>query len=350
MVDKSYCMSSYLAFRYIFDKNMDFSDSISHADDEMLFDKVIPVRTAEDISNAYNNILREYSDVKLGLLLSGGMDSACVAAHLKPGTDAYTFRYLNGEFENQELNRAEQYANKYHLNLHYVDIGWDTVKKNLPILMKRKGMPVHSIEPQIMEAALYAKSDGVEMVVVADSSDMVFGGLDKMLSKDWKYDEWVEFYTFCKPEEVLNEPVDIYGLFEEYRLDDDLIDFQRFIREVYSKESLSSYCNACICADMKYKPFLDPSALVKMSEPLDLNRIRNGESKYLIRELFKMCYPGFEIPEKIPMPRPVDVYFQGWDGPKRKEFRSDLDINHFTGNQKWQIWCLEEFLNMIDRK
>lgn len=77
-------------------------------------------------------------------------------------------------------------------------------------------------------------------------------------------------------------------------------------------------------------------------------RIRNGESKYLIRELFKMCYPEFDIPEKVPMPRPVDYYFENYSGPTRLEFKKDLDMSKFTGNQKWQMWCLERFLNMID--
>ena len=85
-----------------------------------------------------------------------------------------------------------------------------------------------------------------------------------------------------------------------------------------------------------------------MAEPLDLQRIRNGESKYLIRELFKMRYPDFTVPEKIPMPRPVDKYFADWDGPKRPQFKDDLDISKYDGNQRWLMWCLEQFLNMID--
>ena len=184
--------------------------------------------------------------------------------------------------------------------------------------MKRKGAPVHSIEPQIMEAALQAKKDGVEMMVAADGSDLVFGGMNKMLSKDWDFDEWVEFYTFCDPNKVLNEPVDMSYLYERYRLPGNKIDYLRFIEEVFGYESSGSYCNAFICADTKYKPFYDPSGMVKMADPLDLDRVRNGESKYLIRELFHICYPNIPTPEKIPMPRPVDEYFKNWKGPTRQ--------------------------------
>ncbi len=54
------------------------------------------------------------------------------------------------------------------------------------------------------------------------------------------------------------------------------------------------------------------------------------------------------VPEKLPMPRPVDAYFKDWAGPVRPEFRSDIDMSRYTGNQKWLIWCLERFLNMIE--
>ena len=62
-----------------------------------------------------------------------------------------------------------------------------------------------------------------------------------------------------------------------------------------------------------------------------------------------MRYPDIPVPEKLPMPRPVDMYFKDWEGPKRPEFKPDLDMTKYTGNQKWLLWCLEQFLNMVDR-
>ena len=61
-----------------------------------------------------------------------------------------------------------------------------------------------------------------------------------------------------------------------------------------------------------------------------------------------MKYPDIPVPNKIPMPRPVDKYFESWSGPRRAEFRDDLDMQNFSGNQKWQLYCLERFLNMIE--
>ena len=79
---------------------------------------------------------------------------------------------------------------------------------------------------------------------------------------------------------------------------------------------------------------------------LDLNRVRNGEPKYLIRELMAKKYPEIPVPNKVPMPRPVDSYFKTWEAPTRHEFKKNLDMNKFTGNQKWQMYCLEKFLDM----
>lgn len=279
----------------------------------------------------------------------GGVDSACLAAFMKPGTHAYTFRFLGGEFGNIDYERADKYCQKYGLIHHAVDIDWSIVEKNIDKLMLAKGAPVHSIEPQIMEGALQAQKDGCEMMVAADGSDLVFGGMDRMLSKDWDFDEWKNFYTFLDPFKVLKEPESMDYLYERYRLSDNKIDYLKFIDDVFAHESSGSYCNAFITAGMKYTPFFDPSGMVKMGDPLDLNRVRNGESKYLIRELFHMCYPEFEIPEKIPMPRPVDVYFKDYKGPTRPEFKENLNMSDFTGNQKWQLWCLERFLNLIEK-
>lgn len=344
MVDKNFCMSSYLAFRYIEDKDKNFYEGLSHKNFVPLKDEErIYVKTAEDIDEAIKNNFLKVKDKKLGILLSGGMDSAILAAYM-PGTDAYTFRFLGGQFEQEELQRAEYYAKYYGLKLHYVDIDWNTVENYLDACMKSKGAPVHSIEPQILQGALQAKVDGIEMMVVGESSDLIFGGMDQLLSKDWTLDEFKNRYIFIQPQDVLKEPCDMGYLFERYR-NSEKIDFLRFMDDVFSIESSSSYMNAFHVAEM---PYYDPYANLKMAEALDLNRVRNGESKYLIRDLFRMKYPEMPVPDKIPMPRPVDAYFTEWKGVTRKEFKDNLDISKFKGNQKWQLWCLERFLNTYE--
>ena len=204
--------------------------------------------------------------------------------------------------------------------------------------------PVHSIEPQIYKAAELAKKDGVQLVIVGESADLIFGGMDKLISPEWTFDAFAKRYTFLEPELVLKNPVRQTELFERYRIGKDGIDVMRFMDEVFSIESSGSYLNAFGAAWM---PYYDPYACLVMADPLDMQRVRNGEPKYLVRELYAMKYPELEIPFKIPMPRPVDTIFKDWEGPKRPEFRTDIPMGELTGNQKWQLWCAEQFLNML---
>ncbi|MCR5497005.1 MAG: adenylyltransferase/cytidyltransferase family protein [Paludibacteraceae bacterium] len=344
MIDKSFCMSSYLAFRYIECDEKDFYEDLHHKNIDLLPDEdKMPVKTADEIGLAIDKQISMFKGKKRGILLSGGMDSAIVASYMNGG-EAYTFRFLGGDFQKEELARAEYYAKYYNLNLHYVDITWDTVLDYVDACMKAKCAPVHSIEPQILQAALQAKNDGVEVMFVGESSDLVFGGMDKLLSKDWMFDEFMNRYMFTDPNEVLKNPVDMSYLFERYRQGKN-IDFLSFMDNVFSIESSSSYWNAFAIANM---PYYDPYAHLKMSEPLDLYRVRNGEPKYLIRELMAKRYPDIPVPDKNPMPRPVDFYFKDWTGPTRPEFKRNIDMSRYSGNQKWQMWCLERFLNMCE--
>ena len=344
LVDKNFCMSSYLAFRYIEKDDMDFYEGMKHSNIKTVLDsEKTLIKTSLEIDTAIQKVFDGLKSKKLGIMLSGGMDSAILASYMS-GADAYTFRFLGGDLQKEELARAEYYAKYYGLNLHYVDIDWNVVEKNVDAVMKAKCAPVHSIEPQILEAALQAKADGVEMMVVGESSDLIFGGMDQLLAKDWDFVEFAKRYTFTDPKAVLNEPVDMSYLFERYR-QGKKIDFLKFMDDVFSVESSSSYLNAFGVAQM---PYIDPYAKLKMADPLDLNRVRHGEPKYLIRELFAKKYSEIPVPNKVPMPRPVDEYFKTWQGPSRPEFRKDIVMSNFTGNQKWQMWCLERFLNLFD--
>ena len=342
MVDKNFCMSSYLAFRNIEEDDKDFFEGIHHMVCEAIPDeKRIPVCTAEEIDAALTKFYSELKSTgkKLGILLSGGMDSASLCAYL-PKCDAYTFRYLGGSYQKEELARAETYAKFYNLNLHYVDIDWSVVENNIDFLMEKRGAPVHSIEPQLYQAALQAKRDGVDILITGTGGDIQFGGLDKLMSKDWDFDEFVERFIYINPKDVLNEPVDISYLFEDYR-QGEKIDFFGYMKNG-DKEFLPSYHNGITSAGIEH---VHGYMILKMAAPLDLKRIRSGDSKYLIRELFSMKYPDIPVPDKNPMPRPVDFYFADWSGPTRHEFKKNLDMSKFTGNQKWLLWCLERFLN-----
>ena len=343
MTNKDFCLSSYIAFRYIWRADMEFADGLHHKLIQLIPDEErIPVATANDIDREIQKQFDSLYELfpNIGILLSGGMDSAILASYLHEGSHAYTFTANGTAVFDADQERAAQYCRKFGLKHHLVDISFDDYKTITPIVMKTKCAPVHSIEPQIYKAAQMAIADGVDLIIVGESSDLIFGGMDKLLAKDWRFDEFVKRYTFLEPELVLTNPVSQLALFEQYR-QGEYIDFMRFMDEVFSVESSSSYLNAFDTANL---PYYDPYARLIMRDELDLNRVRNGEPKYLIRNLYAMKYPENQIPDKIPMPRPVDFIFRDWEGPKRPEFRQDIPMQNLTGNQKWQLWCAEQFL------
>ena len=347
MTDKDFCLSSYISFRYIWKEGKDFYKGLKHENFQPVAENnKVYVKTAEDI---FNDIRKQFDQLyakyeNIGILLSGGMDSANLAHFLKPGSHAYTFTSDTGVF-NADVERASYYCRKFNLQHHLINISFDDYKRYTPIVMAAKGAPVHSIEPQIFKAAVMAQNDGVELLIVGESADLIFGGMDQLISRDWNFDDFAKRYTFLEPSKVLTTSVDMSELYETYRLPEGKIDYMKFMDEVFSIESSSSYMNAFAAARM---PYYDPYARMMMSEPLDMHRVRNGEPKYLVRELFSMIYPELEIPFKIPMPRPVDAIFKEWNGPTRAEFRKDIDMNTLTGNQKWQLWCAELFLDIFE--
>ena len=107
MINKNFCMSSYLAFRYIEREGMDFYEGLHHENIPLPNpEQFTYVHTAQDIDHAIQKVFDSLQGEKLGICLSGGMDSAILAAYMR-GCDAYTFRFLGGEYQKEELARAE---------------------------------------------------------------------------------------------------------------------------------------------------------------------------------------------------------------------------------------------------
>jgi len=346
MINKNFCLSSYIAYRYIYD-DVEFYDGMRHHNFVPVPEaQRLGVHTAKDIDKfikqQIDQLYEKYSSI--GILLSGGMDSANLATYLKPGSNAYTFTTNESEVFDKDVDRAKKYCKILGLNHHLINISLEDYRHFTPIVMYSKCAPVHSIEPQIYKAAVMAKRDGVEMLLVGESADLIFGGMDKLISREWKFDDFVKRYTFLEPELVLSEPdMSVYDLYTKYQKGENDIDYMTFMDEVFSIESSGSYLNAFGIAEM---PYYDPYARLIMADKLDLNRVRNGEPKYLVRELYAMRYPGLQVPDKIPMPRPVDAIFGNWSGPTRPEFRRDIPMGKLTGNQKWQLWCAQMFLDI----
>lgn len=342
IVDKEYCMSSFLVFRYIANENKIFKKGIEHIYKANNKKTCMPCATAKDIDINIRKLLEQVDLSKAGILLSGGMDSAILASYMPKGTRAYTAKCV-AENAVDETIRARQYCEKYELEHIIVDITWQDYLNSIDKLMIQDGCPVFANEPQVYKLAETMKKDGIETIIFGDNADMAFGGMDRLLSKEWTYKEWIDRYTFVKPEQVLKNPVDMDEVYRRYKIGETGIDYIAFLKEIFAASSTGAYINAFKQANINY---FDPYAFLEMKEPLDLERVRSGESKYLIRELFKTKYPEFVVPEKIAMARAVDQWLADWKGPKREEFISNC-IDGLTGEQKFLIYSLERFLNLI---
>lgn len=291
----------------------------------------------------YGGVSEACKTGRTALALSGGIDSAILAKLVPEGTKTYTFRCIvPGVAVTDESRQAKKRADICHLDHEVIDIYWEDVVKASEVLMRTKG-PIHSIETQIYLAAMKAKSQGCGKMIFGENADIIYGGMDGLLAKDWYYAEFVERYTYVMPYKVLWDPMMILEPYQEFTVDGH-IDGHSFINKYFRQEALGTYHHACNAAGIQ---FVGPYSETYMDAPMDYSRIRSGDTKYLVREVFAKLYPDVKAPKKIPMPRPMGEWLNAWKGPVRKEFIPHC-TDTMTGDQKWMVWALEHFLNMMD--
>lgn len=343
IIDKNFCMSSYLAFRYIAAPGVGFSENLVPEYPKKATPDIKGVATANDIECVIQEILAEKLDEHTGILLSGGMDSAIIASYLPAGTKAYSISF---EAPNavDETVMAQKYAEYCDLDFHVVEVTWADYLASAPSLMRSRKAPLHQIEGAVYKAAVTAKADHIDKLLMGNGADYLFGGLTGLLSKDWTFEELVQRYTIIFPEAALRVPVSVRPVYERFRTGPDSIDFFGFLEKIHGIASIPSFSNPLHSAGITE---IEPYEHMHMTEPLDIARIRRGESKYLIRELFSRRFPDIVPPDKIPFKRPMEQWLMGWRGPERPEFIAGC-TDSMSGDQKWLIFCLEWFLNLMD--
>jgi len=343
--NKDFCMSSYLTYRYVVKEGIAWKPGVEPKLPRAVPEDKIRVKDAVEVFEVLKGIMqRSVHDGKTGILLSSGVDSAILASMMPPGTPAYTIQFA-AEGAVDEVTSAKAIAQTIGLRHRIVNVSWDDYQKSMGPLMKHKNSPLHAAEVGLYQAALRATDDGVQCLVVGNGADSIFGGLDKLLSKDWSFDAFVKRYTFLEPSRVLKKPVVILTEYEKYREGEgiNILDFLKMTHGTGIVQMFDNALNAGHCTS------LAPYEQLVLAAPLDLNRIRKGESKYVLREVFHKCFPSLEIPEKIAFARPVDVWLENWQGPTRQEFLDPLSMSGFNGEQKWLLYCLEQFLNRLDQ-
>lgn len=337
--DLNFCMNSYLMYRTVVDHDRRFFDTADpwfyHNDGPRK-----PVCSAEELDRHLRSEMdRALENGPAALMLSSGMDSAILAAYLPEGTQTYTL-HCQADSGIDETATARQYAEINGLKHTVIDIQWSDFEAYALPLMKQKGYPIHSIEVQVYKAALQAKRDGIKTLIFGETADIIYGGHSQLLSRDWDLEQFTSRFSFVDVTKVLRNPQIIQDPILPHVQEDGNVDVFGFLNAFEYDVSLGFYNNACRMADIR---FFAPYSSSILGQPLDLNRIRSGEGKYVIRELFQKLYPDMPIPAKTPLPRPMAEWLKNWTGPLHRELIPD-HIPGMTGDQKWYIYALNQFL------
>ncbi len=338
-----FCASAYLTFRYVPDASAEWIPGARPGVPELHAEEQIPVATADGIMDSLRRVIdHTQGEEQVGLLLSAGMDSAILAALMPPGTLVYTIRFdATGAID--ESPQAAQYAQRWGHRHRVITVTWADYLGCMDRLMVRKRSPLHPVEPALATAARIAREDGITRFVLGIGADSTFGGLDKLLSRDWSYDAFRRRYTFLDPAIALTDPVDVEPVFHPYKRGEG-VDVLGFLKVVHGLGIVQAFENAFAAQGAQT---LCPFEALRLDGPLDLERVRRGDSKYLLREVFRRLY-GADPVEKIPFARPMDVWLGSYGGPRHPDFRRDFELEGLTGDQRWLIYCLDRFMSLVD--
>jgi len=342
MVDKKYAMSSFLQFRAVYDSKIKFAEHIDlpRRTDISFAEMRKPINTSEQLYEHIKNLIEQETAIgKTALALSGGIDSAICAKFMPKGSVAYTFKcVVPGKQVADETAKAKQFCEINGLEQRIIEVFWEDYEKLSTELFQFINAPFHSIDIQIYKAALQAKNDGFDTLIFGQGADLIFGGFDRLLSKNWTLGEFIERYSCVMPYKALKDFVVITEPYTKYEKNG-YIDLHNFLDNHLFWEDIHSYHNSCSAAGLKFVG----AFMNTIHKPLDINRVRSGENKYLVREVYNKLYPNVPAAQKTPMPRPMDEWFENWNGPKRPEFWPNCHIG-MSGDQKYYVWILEKFL------
>ena len=202
------------------------------------------------------------------------------------GTNTYSIKFVaDGAID--ESIMAQKYAENCNHKFKVIEVDWKDYEESSNYLMQLKKSPLHAIEVALYKAALEAKNDGVQTIFVGNGADSTFGGMDKLLSKDWSFDEFIKRYTFVRPELVLQNPVDITHVYSPFKVNNS-INVIAFLKNIHGTGIIQSFTNSIKAASLD---IAEPYEALRLSSPLDIKRIRNGEPKYLLYSIFNELYP-----------------------------------------------------------
>ena len=214
------------------------------------------------LKNAVESMM--VSDTKIGLLLSGGIDSTILAFVMSQLTDKTIPAFSVGSSEVNEFEDAEIVANEFGLNLKIIEMNEDDIVKSACNVVKK--LETYDSGPFPTAVAmdkLFSEID-VKVVLSGEGADELFGGYEEAFS-------------------ILNEKTPNYLLFESQILNATKCMYQRQLARL-DKISLSHSIEARV-------PFLH-SDFVDLALSIDSRlKFRKGREKAILFDAFKDIFP-----------------------------------------------------------
>lgn len=187
LFDKVYSVnpSSYIELDYSNDlkfKDIKWYDpiiKITNLSQQKIFEKI-----DDCLKNSIN--IRTRSDVPLGIYLSGGLDSNCIAGYYKNfiKKDILSFTAISDdkdilEKNNTDLEISKNFSKKLDIKNYQLDINFDYFNNNiLSIIQNFEELLLNTGSMMKWGLAKKANKEGVKVILTGSGGDELFGGYD----------------------------------------------------------------------------------------------------------------------------------------------------------------------------
>ncbi|PWJ12944.1 asparagine synthase-related protein [Jannaschia seohaensis] len=300
--------------------------------------KLTPVSTAQEMHDYIAQRMGALATQgKIGIMLSGGMDSVMLAKFLPEGSIAYTLDYGEGQEQHSEFAEAAKAIppGVTHKKLSVTREAYAEMARELTLL-KREPLVPH--DPAFGIGARVAREDGITHMVYGGGADPRFAGFAHFY-KDPSYEgvRKAIIKQFVAPWHVLKSPAPVDWVLGHFTVGN-RVDVRGFLNIVGTEgQAVSDTLRACGLTPVA------PLAEMVWTHEFD---IAGRGGKYPLRDLFKLIYPGKSPNKKAPLPVPYGAWMKGYV-PARPEFRTDR-LHWFGGKNLYQIYALELYMDLRD--
>lgn len=288
----------------------------------------IPVSSKDELIEYCRDRLSDISG-KVGLMLSGGMDSAILAAMLPEGSVAYTLDYDELRGELSEFDAAARFIKKgiAHKRVKVTKNQYFAAARELTFLKQQPTVP-H--DPAIAVAAKVALADGVTHLVTGIGADGRFGGFAHLYADDSRSGfQKCLHKQFLDPTSILVNSYPVGFLIDKYTVEG-RVDVAGFLREVGTEGTAVSDSIKALGLEP-----VNPFTEIHLEGG-------NGLRKKIIKEAFLSLYGGERPNKKIALPVPYKQWLSNYR-PVMPEFKLNC-VKHVHGKRRYLVYSVELYL------